>query len=183
MDAFEQVVAGLLFQEGYWVTQGFKVDLTKEEKRKIGRPSSPRWEVDLLAYRGSTNELLVVECKSFLDSNGVKASEVLERKPSKSRYKLFTDPTLRKVVFRRLAIQANEMGLISIKAEPQLALAAGKIRSESDQEQLEKHFKRKKWVLFTPEWIVSRLLTSADESYHDTVSHVVSKLIKRNPIR
>jgi hypothetical protein len=52
MDAFEQVIARLLFQEGYWVNQSFKIELSKEEKREIGRPSSPRWEVDLLAYSG-----------------------------------------------------------------------------------------------------------------------------------
>lgn len=71
MDAFEAVVAMLLRREGYWVIPSFKVDLTKDEKRAIKRHSSPRWEIDLAAYKGATNELIAIECKSFLDSIGV----------------------------------------------------------------------------------------------------------------
>ena len=74
MDAFEQVVASILQRKGYWTQTSVKVELTKEEKRAIGRPSSPRWELDVVGYRGSSNELLVVECKSYLDSYGVRAS-------------------------------------------------------------------------------------------------------------
>jgi len=40
-------------------------------RREIGRPSSPRWELDIVAYSGRDNLLLVVECKSRLDSQGV----------------------------------------------------------------------------------------------------------------
>jgi hypothetical protein len=42
MDAFEQVVSEILWMDGYWVRTYVKVDLTKEEKVRIGRPSSPR---------------------------------------------------------------------------------------------------------------------------------------------
>ena len=63
MDSFELVVASILEREGYWVRASYKVELTKEEKRSIGKPSAPRWEIDVLAYKASTNELLVVECK------------------------------------------------------------------------------------------------------------------------
>ena len=34
MDAFESVIAMLLQREGYWVYPRFKVQLTKEEKKK-----------------------------------------------------------------------------------------------------------------------------------------------------
>ena len=68
MDAFEQVVSEILWTEGYWVRTSVKVSLTKEEKRQIGRPSSPRWELDVVAYRGRDNILRVVECKNYLDS-------------------------------------------------------------------------------------------------------------------
>src|SRR4051794_22034801 len=33
-------------------------------RREIGRPSSPRWELDIVAYSGRDNLLLVLECKS-----------------------------------------------------------------------------------------------------------------------
>ena len=44
MDSFEQVVAEILWREGYWVRASVKVELTKEEKREIDLPSSPRWK-------------------------------------------------------------------------------------------------------------------------------------------
>jgi hypothetical protein len=51
MDSFEQVVAEILWREGYWVRTSVKVELTKEEKREIDLPSSPRWELDVVAYK------------------------------------------------------------------------------------------------------------------------------------
>jgi hypothetical protein len=97
----------MLFQSGYWVTQGFKVDLTPDEKAAIGRTTTPRWELDLVAYRGRDKHFLVVECKSYLDSTGVQAIEVIATDAHKSRYKLFVDPILRRVVFNRLSIGSS----------------------------------------------------------------------------
>jgi hypothetical protein len=74
MDSFEQVVSEILWMEGHWVRTSVKVDLTKDEKIQIGRPSSPRWELDIVAYGGRDNVLQVVECKSYIDSYGVRAS-------------------------------------------------------------------------------------------------------------
>lgn len=76
MDAFEQLAAELLFANGWWVQTSVKVELTKEEKKQVGRQSSPRWELDVVAYKGATNEILVIECKSFLDSRGVQWCEL-----------------------------------------------------------------------------------------------------------
>ena len=72
MNSFEEVVGDILSGKGFWVRHNFKVDLSKEEKRQIGKPSSPRWELDIVAYKGATNEIFVVECKSYLDSPGVR---------------------------------------------------------------------------------------------------------------
>ena len=74
MDAFEQVVAEILWREGYWVRTSAKVELTKEEKREIELPSSPRWELDVVAYSAKDNHLKVIECKSHLDSPGIRIS-------------------------------------------------------------------------------------------------------------
>jgi hypothetical protein len=63
MDGFEQVVSAILWMEGYWVRTSVKLYLTNEEKRKIGRSTSSRWELDIVACRGSDNVLLVIECK------------------------------------------------------------------------------------------------------------------------
>jgi len=179
MDAFEQVVAGLLFREGYWVTQGFKVELTPDEKREIGRPSSPRWEIDLVAYKGSTGELLAIECKSYLDSTGVVAKDIIAPDSEASRYKLFVEADLRRVVLNRLAIQLNETGLVPSGITPRLAIVIGKIKSPADTLLLRDHFTKMGWHLFDTKWLVSRLKITADEAYFDSVAHVVSKLILR----
>jgi hypothetical protein len=111
MDPFEQLVSEILWMEGYWVRTSVKVELTKEEKRQIGRPSSPRWELDIVAYSGRDNSLRVVECKSYLDSRGV-ALRAFDGSDAKNaeRYKLFADDQLRNVVFDRLRLQFAESG-------------------------------------------------------------------------
>jgi hypothetical protein len=70
MDHFENIISTLLEAEGYWVRRSFKLNVTKEEKRQIGKHSIPRPEIDLLALHYSRNELLALEAKSFLDSPG-----------------------------------------------------------------------------------------------------------------
>jgi hypothetical protein len=92
----------LLRHDGYWTTPSFNVDLTKEEKRRIGSASSPRWELDVVAYKGSTNEVLAIECKSFLDSTGVILRKGMFE--PETRYKLFTDDALRSGGIARRAI-------------------------------------------------------------------------------
>src|SRR5208282_1083550 len=126
MDAFEQVVSEILWREGYWVRTSVKVDLTKEEKRQIGRPSAPRWELDIVAYGGRDNLLRVIECKSYLDSRGV-ALRAFDGSDAKSaeRYKLFSDHGLRSVVFERLRLQFAESGACRPNAEVKLSLACG----------------------------------------------------------
>jgi hypothetical protein len=58
MNAFEEIVAGLLRQEGYWAYVGYKVNLTKREEADLGKSSLPRPEIDVLAYQAKDN----VEC-------------------------------------------------------------------------------------------------------------------------
>ena len=71
MDAFEKVIGQILDYQDYWTRISFKVELTKEEKVEMGRPTTPRWELDVVGYKASMNEVLVVECKSYLNSPGV----------------------------------------------------------------------------------------------------------------
>jgi hypothetical protein len=179
MDAFEQVVSGIFFRDGYWVTQGFKVHLTPEEKVKIGRPTNPRWEIDLVVYKGATGELLAIECKSYLDSTGVTAKDLIEPNDDVSRYKLFNDPVLREVVLNRLALQLHETGLVPAGVKPRLGLVAGKMRSPADLARLREHFQTNGWALYDRDWLVGELKQTADESYFDSVAHVVSKLLLR----
>lgn len=178
MDAFETVVASILQRQGYWTLTSVKVELTKKEKRQIGRHSTPQWELDVVAYRGSENEILVVECKSFLDSPGVqrKAFDGSNKKAEK-RYKLFRDNTLRKVVFQRLKRQLISAGFCAPNPTMRLCLAAGKVRG--DEQWLETHFKKKGWLLFGPETIRSELRKLRDAGYENNVAAVVAKMLLR----
>ena len=141
MDAFEQLVSEILWMEGYWVRTSVKVELTKEEKREIERPSSPRWELDIVAYSGRDNLLRVVECKSYLDSRGV-ALRAFDNNDEKAvdRYKLFTDERLRRVVFNRLRLQFAQTGACGPEAKVKLSLACGRIASDADRDGLHKLF-------------------------------------------
>ncbi len=124
MDAFERLVAEVLWREGYWVRTSVKVELTKEEKRSIGRPSSPRWELDVVAYSARDNRLKIVECKSYLNSPGVTLAPFQNPKHRYAgRYKLFNDEHLRGVVFGRLRKQLSEKGICARNTKMQLCLA------------------------------------------------------------
>jgi len=175
MDAFESLVATLLRREGYWIWPSFKVELTKEEKRAIGRHSSPRWEIDLVAYKGSTNEVLAVECKSFLNSPGVGFRDGCLDPPA--RYKLFSDAKLREVVLRRLAKQLREVGACAPKPKIELWLVAGHIHSSADRQAMASHFTRNGWRLCDDSWLRERLVTASKAGYENDVAHVVAKLL------
>lgn len=175
MDAFESLISMLLRHDGYWTIPSFKVELTKEEKRHVGRASSPRWEIDLIAYKGSTNEVLVVECKSYLDSRGVVFQNDQFGNPK--RYKLFTDATLREVVLNRLSIQLVSTGACAPAPKLTLGMAIGKIARTTDVKGLNDHFADKGWRLFDSAWIRDRLQAASDRGYENDVAFIVSKLL------
>ncbi len=177
MDAFEALISMLLRHEGYWTAPSFKVELTKREKCRIGRASSPRWELDLVAYKGATNEVLAVECKSYLDSTGV-----IFRNGTfepKKRFKLFTDRVLRSVVLKRLAKQLQATGACAPSPRIVLCLAAGKIARKSDREGLLKHFASKGWQVFDTDWVRKRLKSASKCGYENDIAFVVSKILLR----
>jgi hypothetical protein len=178
MDSFEQVVATILDREGYWVRTSVKVALTPEEKREIQRPSAPRWELDVVAYSGSRNELLVVECKSYLDSAGVRATSFDGSKADEeTRYKLFSDDVLRHVVLGRLEAQLAEQGFCPHGTKATLCLAAGRIYG--DAEPLREIFVMNGWRLFERGWMIDGLHRLSEESYDNSVASVVAKLLLR----
>lgn len=176
MDAFEQIVAMLLERNGYWVQTSYKVCLTKEEKVKIGIPTCPRWEIDVIAYRPKDNEVLVVECKSFLNSPGVgyKSFSGKNKKGAKL-YKLFTNAKLRSKVFSRLKKQLRKEGLILPKPKVQLCLAAGHIR-KGDEESIRQHCEKKGWKLFAPSWFRKQFDKLAETHYENDIAIVAAKL-------
>lgn len=183
MDAFEQLVSEILWMEGYWVRTSVKVELTKEEKRVIGRHSSPRWELDIVAYNGRDNLLRIVECKSYFDSVGVKACCFDGTSPDHAkRYKLFNEPKLRRVVFNRLCLQLAAAGACRDAPEVRLSLACGKVRNEIDRAAIRAHFEGQGWDLWDEPWLRERLQRMARQGYENQVSAVVSKLLLRGKV-
>lgn len=180
MDSFENIIASIMEKDGFWTKTEFKVDLTKEEKREMGRPSSPRWELDVLAYKASTNEVLVIECKSYLDSTGV-GSDAFINPESKdaTRYKLFTEANTRAVVFGRLSKQLVASGLSIKRPKLKLCLAVGKVKNEKSLTELETHFKKNNWLLMSPSWIKDRLEEMSEGGYENSVAAVTAKLLLR----
>jgi hypothetical protein len=178
MDAFETVIASILQRQGYWTLTSFKVDLTKAEKREIGRHSAPRWELDVVAYRGRDHELRIVECKSFLDSLGVQCAAFDGSNPAAAkRYKLFCDATLRRVVLRRLEEQVVSSGFCGPGPTVRLCLAAGKIKG--DAAWLRSHFEEQGWLLMGPDQIREELEALRESGYENSVAAVVTKLLLR----
>lgn len=182
MNAFEALIARILAFDGYWVQSSYKVDLTKRQKQAIGRPSCPRWELDLLAYKGRSNEVLAVECKSYLDSRGVtiRAFDGSSDRIA-NRYKLFNDRKLCRVVFGQLSRELVGTGACRKNPQIRLCLAAGKIASAAEGHSLKTLFERKGWEFWDTNWITTRLSQMSRDGYDDSIASVVAKLIYRNP--
>lgn len=176
MEAFEQVVAMLLHRQGYWVQTSYKVGLTKEDKKAIALPSSPRWEIDVVAYRPADNVVLAVECKSFLNSPGVSfLSFSGQNSRGATRYKLFTNPRLRQVVLARLATQLCDKKLALRRPRIQLCLAAAHIRN-GHRDKIHSHCLQQGWQLFDSAWFAEQLADVHDWEYENDVAIVAAKL-------
>ena len=180
MDAFEEIVAGLLWEEGYWTTIGYKVNLPKEKKALLGKPSLPRPELDVLAYQASENRIIWVECKSYLDSQGIKINALIgEDKINSQRYKVFTWPLYRETVTKSLIKQVVKMGLTKPAPTIEYCLASGKIATDDDREKLHLLFKKNGWLLLDEYWVKRGLEKLANKGYQNDVAIIVAKLFSR----
>jgi hypothetical protein len=90
MDAFEVIAARFFEVQGFWTRIGVKVEITKPEKVALNNKSMPRPEIDVVAWKPSTNQLLVIECKSYLDSTGVRTEHLHGQEDVENdKFKLF----------------------------------------------------------------------------------------------
>lgn len=176
MDAFEELVAEVLRADGYWVHQGYKISLTREEKQALGNPSMPRPEIDLVAYKAGTGELLSLECKSYFDSGGVHARDLLPGGKNAQRYKMFVNTELRAMVLRRLVEQLVDAGSVAGTPVPKLGMIYG-FATPSNTAILEQHFAENGWELYGPDWLKGHLQQMALRSYDNQVASVVAKLL------
>lgn len=179
MDAFEGLAADIFWAEGYWVRTGVKVDLTRDDKIRIGRHSSPRWEIDLVAFHAPSNEILALECKSYLDSGGVHAAHFEEGSRYAKRYKLFHDAVLRQTVLDRLRNQMIDCGLCAANASVRLGLVHAHATSHNAA-LLRDIFASQDWLLFGPDWIREQLARISRGSYENSTAAVVAKILIRS---
>lgn len=185
MNAFENIVAQYLESEGYWVKQSVKIHrISKDDKKKIGLPTMPTPEMDIVAFNAKENELLLVEVKSFLDSQGVyfgddDIGKFQPKSASAKRYRLFSDQTFRRIVTRRLKEEFLEKGLVNSRTTVNYALAVGKFYSLKDEPVTRAHFKKRGWKLFSPEQIKDGIRTLAERSWEDDIVTMTAKLLLR----
>jgi len=181
MNAFEDIVRLYLEEEGYWVRQSVKVNISKQDKRDIGTFSMPRPEIDLVALSVKENELLLVEVKSLLDSYGVYFEAVSDEKDKLAeRYRLFTNSKFREVVTKSLREEYLKQGLINEKTKLNYALAAGKIHFSEDESKIRDYFSKKGWKLFSPRQIKERIKELAEKGWEDNLITITAKLTLRD---
>lgn len=180
MNAFEDIVAQYLEEEGYWVRQSVKVDILSEDKQKIGTPTMPRPEIDIVALNVKKNELLLIEVKSYLDSYGVYFEAVSDKNDEgANRYRLFTNSNFRNIVTKRLREEYQKRGLINDNTKINYALAAGHIHYPEDVPKIRDYFskQKEKWILISPEDIKEKLRELATKGWEDNLVTITTKLI------
>ncbi len=155
----------------------YKVQITKQEKRDIRKPTTPRPEIDILAYDANKNELHWIECKSYIDSTGVRYSSFVNKNdPGYARYKIFNDDKFRNVVTNALKRQVLEKGLCSANPKVIYCLVAGHIYNAQEREKLHVYFSNRNWILYDEKWIHNGLTKYAATDYEDDIAIIVAKL-------
>lgn len=178
MDSFESIIASFLEERGFWVKRCVKVNISQKDKNKIGLPTMPRPEVDLVAFKPSKRELLLIECKSYLDSLGVQYKDVLGIGKGSKRYKLFTNTNFRRIVTNQILKDYKKAGLLLGKVKVNYGLATGKIKP-GDENKINFYFKKHSWILYTPREISEMLNSLVNKGYEDNPVVLAAKLILR----
>ncbi len=181
MEYFETISKTLLEHEGYWVRQSFKVNLTKNEKRQIGKASIPRPEIDLIAFKPNLQELLALETKSFFDSPGVRIDDLKnEFQIPEGRYKLFTCTNYRNIVFNRLRQDLKSMGMVNDNVTVRLGLVAGNIYQNRSKE-IREYLESKKWFFWAPDDVRDKVTALAAKGYENEPAIITAKILMREP--
>lgn len=122
------------------------------------------------------NELLILECKPYLDSTGVSLRN-LSSPDSRyaSRYKQFNEPALYSVVSRRLVAQLLVERGCAENPDVRLGLAVGKVTPDTTSEALERAFAERGWMLWGLEHIVAALKRRASDGYDNSAAAMVAK--------
>jgi hypothetical protein len=143
----------------------------------------PRPEIDVVAFKPGPNELLIVECKSYLDSGGVRVEGFVGPDSAhKDRLKMFNVEPLRRVVTEKLLTQLrNEHLLLSSDPTIRYGLVAGKIKA-GDEARLRAIFTDNGWLLVTPGELAQGLRKFSERGYEDDIVTMVVKILERNTL-
>ena len=164
MEKFENTVSTLLEAEGFWVRRGFKVNVTLEEKRQVGKQSSPRPEIDMLAFHFGRNEVLALEVKDFLDSPGVKLAHLLEEhEVPAGRHKLFTSDRYRTIVLARLLQDLIAAGMANAQTQVRLGMVVGKV-NQGQSEAIRELIEAKGWLFWSPDDIKKKVTARTERA-------------------
>ncbi len=157
IDKFENIVTTLLEEEGFWVRHKFKVSVSLEEKKQIGKQSAPKPEIDMLAFNLRTNEVLALDVKAYLDSPGAKLSLLQEEhEVPTGRFKLFTSERYRNLVLARLLQDLIALGMANAETKVKLGMIAGKV-NQGQSEAIRAHMLAHDWLFWSPEDVKAKV--------------------------
>lgn len=133
-----------------------------------------------MAYKPGNNELVLIKCKSYLDSGGVRLVAVSPGTESEKKISLFADDRYRQIVTEEFVKQAEDKGLLSKKSSPSIryCLVAGKVYSK-DRQKLHDYFQEQGWLLYDPKWIKERLSHTSKIGYENSLAVMMAKLLLR----
>ncbi|MHC4718049.1 MAG: hypothetical protein ACYS5V_13840, partial [Planctomycetota bacterium] len=113
---------------------------------------------------------------AFLNSPGVSYKFFSgEGEKGANRYKLFTNPKLRKVVLSRMVKQLQKDRLVLPSPEVTLCLAAGHLR-KGNGEAVKAHCEKNGWKLFAEDWFREQFDRLAESRYENDIAIVAAKL-------
>jgi len=197
MEAFEALCELTLRHTGYWVIPGVYVELSQKVKddldKEVAEPalnkkifrSFPRTQLDLVAYKPAKNELLIIECKSYLDSAGVSSETFKFQNPQTDsrkfkEYKLFQHPAYFKAVSEKLIEDLKHKGMLENRKTPEikLTLISGKIKDKNSIK-IRELFRENGWKFISPRLIIRGLTRLKDLGYHNDPIVMIAKLLLR----
>ncbi len=137
----------------------------------------PTPEIDLVAFNSADNELVLVEVKSFLDSDGVEIGGLNgTRKKTKNRYRLLNNFIYQKIVTEKLRKSFIERKFINEKTIIKYALAAGRIYGKY-YEDIQTFLNDKNYYFYKPSDIAEAILDLKKSVYlNDSVMMKVKLL-------
>lgn len=179
MDAFESLAGQLLQADKFWVQHSVKVNLTISEKEQIGKKTTPRPEIDIVAFDIPNNIVYLLEVKSYLDSPGVKyESVIMDTEIQEGRYKILTSRNYQKIVSERLLEDWRKTGHVKEDTTISFGLIAGKVQNKKEA-LLEKHFADKNWLFWGPTILKKKLEELSNKGYENNAVTIAAKLLLR----